>query len=203
VEEERHNVKLKEWEQKPDESAQAYFAFTCYRDLPALERTLDKAFEESLRRRHGGRQEGDNRKAGGNWRDWMAGNKWVERARAYDAHIERETAQRLEAERIRQVADMRRRHSATGRALFEQGVRAFRSRVEKVQTEGKDIPDWLWLQLVREGTKMEAEALGEPSVIQGTVSPTGTAIGDGENELSEQDILLYAEYIQRRQQGEA
>lgn len=67
-----------QWEQQPGESARAFAAFCIYRDLGA-KRSLNAAYQE---------QSGSTSTAPGTWTAWSREHAWVERAEAYDQHLE-------------------------------------------------------------------------------------------------------------------
>ena len=69
------------WEQREDESPQAFRAFVFYRDL-GLERSLNKAYRASI-----GDETGE-KAANGTWDRWSSEYDWVERSRAYDSHVD-------------------------------------------------------------------------------------------------------------------
>lgn len=69
------------WDRRETESAQAYHAFTVYRDLRA-DRSIDAAYRHVT-----GVQKGHNR-ATGRFKAWAADHEWMKRAEAYDAHLE-------------------------------------------------------------------------------------------------------------------
>lgn len=73
-----------DWDRRPRESAKAFAAFCCYRDL-GPGRSLNLAYAE-WRRSLG--FAGDAAKAAGYWAEWSSGFEWVARAEAYDAHLE-------------------------------------------------------------------------------------------------------------------
>jgi hypothetical protein len=69
------------WDQRADESAQAYCAFVAYRDLRS-ERSIDRAYR-AVR----GQQNG-NKRATGQFTEWSQRYEWKQRAEAYDAYLE-------------------------------------------------------------------------------------------------------------------
>jgi hypothetical protein len=72
----------------PDEGAKPWAAFLTYLRL-GPERSLDKAYNEAM-----GRPEGSSR-ASGRWNIWNSEWAWGVRAKAHDAHIEREATRGL------------------------------------------------------------------------------------------------------------
>jgi hypothetical protein len=81
------------WDQREDESPQAYCAFVAYRDLRA-ERSIDHAY-----RTVSGQQRG-NKRASGRFTEWSQRYEWKRRAEAYDAYLERTIRDKLEAETV-------------------------------------------------------------------------------------------------------
>lgn len=80
----------KPWERRPDETSQAFEAFRAYLELPAAERTVEAGWVVVKR--------GQNRGVPGYAWKWAATHQWVERARAFDAHmfrIEQEEKERV------------------------------------------------------------------------------------------------------------
>ncbi len=91
------------WERRDDESAPAFIAFSVYRDLGPT-RSIDAAWRTT--------QTGQNRgkRAPSAWEGWSSRFDWVERAAAYDAHIERIGLEaRQKALRAATEADTKRR----------------------------------------------------------------------------------------------
>lgn len=81
-----------EWDRVEGESAKAYAAFCKYRDLKPDRRSLNAAYG-------GGR-------APGYWAEWSSQFRWVERAAAYDAHLDE--LRRSERERRLRALEERR-----------------------------------------------------------------------------------------------
>lgn len=74
------------WEQQPGETPKAYQAFCVYRDM-GTKRTLDGAHQERARSAPGAHQ---GKRADGTWKRWSSQYRWVERAIAYDQHLDSE-----------------------------------------------------------------------------------------------------------------
>jgi hypothetical protein len=116
------------WEQREDESVQAFRAFTFYRDL-GLERSLSKAYRASI-----GDQTGE-KSANGTWDKWSREYDWVERSRAYDGHLD---AVRRQA-RERRIAELEARRfdfEFENQERLETLVRELDSRVRESITDG-------------------------------------------------------------------
>lgn len=75
------------WEAQPGESSPAFQAFARYRDLGAGVRTVRRVAQ-------------DLSKSGSLIRKWSAEHGWVERAKAWDMHLDRERQRELEANQV-------------------------------------------------------------------------------------------------------
>lgn len=123
------------WDRQWGESRQAFGAFVLYRDLGEA-RTIDDAF-----RLHAGHDPGIYG-ASGHWRRWAVRWSWVERARAWDSHLDgqrraaQEEAARADGERL---AEERRKQRATelemGAQLIEKARQMLTLPVVEVTTE--------------------------------------------------------------------
>lgn len=110
------------WERRPDESPQAFEAFRAYLELPSAERSVDEAWRVV--------KKGQARGAVGHVWKWAATHQWVERVRAFDAHMhrieleEKEKAARRNAAKWEQRREEQRElEHRLGRALQ---LRAYR-----------------------------------------------------------------------------
>jgi hypothetical protein len=83
------------YDRQLSESEQAYAAFTLYRDLPANNRSVERAFEMHC---HSNGKEYKG-KSHGTWRRWCQIHDWVERARAFDAEAQRQAREEAQNER--------------------------------------------------------------------------------------------------------
>lgn len=81
------------WDQRSDESAQAYCGFVAYRDLRS-NRSIDHAYR-AVRG-----QQNSNKRASGQFTEWAQKYEWKRRAEAYDAYLERMIRDKLEAETL-------------------------------------------------------------------------------------------------------
>ena len=72
------------WERLADknESSRAFAAFCVYRDLPPMERSLDKAY--TLSKNDGTNAVQKRYTANGTWQGWSTQYDWVNRAKAFD-----------------------------------------------------------------------------------------------------------------------
>ena len=96
------------WDRLPNESVQAYTAFSAYRDL-GTGRTADEAYR-AVRGRSGERSEG-GKGAVRRWQSWSKSHRWVERAKAYDAHLEALKQKGVATETISQGRIWAERHA--------------------------------------------------------------------------------------------
>ena len=71
------------WERQPGESPRAFCAFCHYRDQGAGKRSLDEVC-----RRLYGPQTGRKRAATGRVQEWSRVHRWVQRASAWDDHLD-------------------------------------------------------------------------------------------------------------------
>jgi hypothetical protein len=135
------------WEQQPGESSRAFGAFCVYRDLgprrslraaaaafygrsaAALERQLDK---------------------------WSAAFRWVERASAWDRHLDAEACQAQEQAR----REMVERHVREARALQGKALERLRALAPE------ELGPAELLRYIVEAAKLERLALGEPDTVQ-------------------------------------
>ena len=92
--------KREPWEKLETETAPAFDAFTRYRDMPKSDRSLEACYKTYMAERGKSAE-----RASGRWTTWCRVNRWVERADAYDRHMDavklkaRETAMLDGAER--------------------------------------------------------------------------------------------------------
>jgi hypothetical protein len=135
------------WEQRPRESSRAYAAFCAYRDLgprrslraaatafygratPSLERQVDK---------------------------WSHAFDWVQRANAWDRHLDAEARQAQEAAR----RDMVERHLREARTLQGKALQ----RLQALTPE--ELGPAELLRYIVEAVKLERLVLGEPDTVQ-------------------------------------
>jgi hypothetical protein len=128
------------WVRREEESAQAYAAFTLYYQLPARERSLDRAWAAGLKQ-----EPNRSKNLPGYWRDWSAKYSWVARALAYDDYRAEQDRREFEAERRRDKADRIR------------VLRAYRGRLTQVLAGlNPDIAEW---KDITAGLKMVMEQL--------------------------------------------
>jgi hypothetical protein len=148
------------WEQQHDESPQAYRAFCTYRDMGA-QRTLlkaSRAYHSENRGATNRPQEGNGipvvepRVQSGAIGRWNEVHRWQERARAYDAYLEREAT----AAKVQELRAMARRQARAGRKLQAKGLLRVRGLLPE------DLKPAEALEYIVQGAKLERTALGEP-----------------------------------------
>lgn len=114
--------RIEEWDRLPDEPERAYAAFIAYRDLGPSARSIARAADvikgkigESLGTGEGGRARRNSqgrKKPPANYEKWSSTYRWVERAAAWDAHLERIARRKQEeahAKQIEEYQDRQRR----------------------------------------------------------------------------------------------
>jgi hypothetical protein len=84
------------YEQQPGESLQAFRAYIIYRDL-GFERSLERAYA-------GYRGEVPHGLPPGQWNLWSVKHRWVARAAAYDAHLDKQARKERERQTIALLA---------------------------------------------------------------------------------------------------
>jgi hypothetical protein len=102
------------WEQRPDESSQAYRAFAIYRDL-GIDRSIAAAYRQSTKK--------PKQLPSGRWKAWSARYQWDSRAKAYDAHLHAIEQRAREVEIAKRATEIERRRQVaqdSSWALFEE-----------------------------------------------------------------------------------
>jgi hypothetical protein len=135
------------WEQQPRESSRAFGAFCAYRDL-GPRRSLRAAAEKFYQRSSAAVLRQCN--------TWSKAFRWVERASAWDRHLDAQTRQ-AQVEARCEMAD---RHVKEARALQAKALERLRS-----LCPGELGPADVLRYLV-EATKLERLAMGEPDAVQ-------------------------------------
>ena len=93
---------MKAWNQRKEESTQAYAGFCLYLKTPLTQRTLDKAYQRHFEQKHG-QPAGKLKKAPGRWTSWCKKYKWPARTLAYDAEQQRKSLIRIANRRQKDV----------------------------------------------------------------------------------------------------
>jgi hypothetical protein len=141
------------WEPLPGESAKAYAAFCCYRDL-GPRRSLDEASRSYHRGSHAdGETPSRRRRASGTVRRWADRWNWPARAQAWD----RERLRVHLTEQIEAVKEMSKRHLQEAKVLQNKAVQRL-SQLQPEELKPRETLDYLI-----EGTKLERLVLGEPT----------------------------------------
>lgn len=138
------------WERQDGESAQAYAAFACYRDMDPAVRS-HKAVSEKLKK---------SETLIGRWSS-PARWRWTERIEAFEREQERVFFREMRM----QWRVSGRKHAALGRLLLALGANGLKEAMEHATlTTGQR------LDLIREGIRLERLALGIPTEIEGQVT---------------------------------
>jgi hypothetical protein len=135
------------WEQQARESARAFGAFCAYRDL-GPRRTIGAAALPYYHRTSAALKR--------QLEKWSSAFRWVERAVAWDRHLDAE-AQRAQEEARREMAE---RHVKEARGLQSKAV----ERLRLLRPEEMGPADVL--RFLIEAAKLERLALGEPESLQ-------------------------------------
>lgn len=132
------------WERAPGETDKAFAAFRIYRDLGPEKRSLEAVATKVAKKALKGRGQPTYIK------EWSSQNKWVERASAYDDHLDE--VRRAANERA--IAEMSRKHAEGMRKIFDKGLK----RIDDLEAE--KIQGGLALELTMSGMKGERLARG-------------------------------------------
>jgi hypothetical protein len=135
------------WEQQPGESARAFGAFCVYRDL-GPRRTLRAAAAAYYRRTSGTLERQVDK--------WSSAFRWIERASAWDRHLDDEARQAQEVAH----REMAQRHVREARALQAKALERLRTILPE-ELSPADV-----LRYFVEAVKLERLALGEPETVQ-------------------------------------
>ena len=126
------------WDRQPRESAQAYEAFSRYRDLGA-DRSL-QAVADGLS------------KSVQLIKRWSSAWEWVDRVREYDDKLQKEANEKAYKEAVKAVKDMQVRHIKTAVLMQKTAVEAL-SELDK-----RDLRPIEIIRLIAEGARIEQEA---------------------------------------------
>lgn len=132
------------YDRLPDESSKAYDAFVVYRDLGSS-RSTDQVSQKTS-------------KGIALIQRWSASYNWVERAAAYDDHIEAEARKLIERDAIRRKADMLKRHADIGRFMQSKGVEYLKK--DKALDKSSDA-----ITAIKSGVEMERKSEGLPEYL--------------------------------------
>lgn len=150
---------LRPWDRQPSESRQAYHAFCEFRDLPARERSLDRAYTHHrvvcVSRKEPGEIPRPLLQATKCWKTWKRQWNWVARADAHDREIaETERLARRDA-----IAEMNKRHADIAVAFQQRCV----SRLLEIQPN--QLSPGLLIRWFEIATLVERRARGEATEI--------------------------------------
>jgi hypothetical protein len=135
------------WEQQPGETPRAYAAFCVFRDL-GPRRTLAAAAAAYYQRTAGSLERQVDK--------WSSAFRWVERAAAWDRHLDAEGRAAQEAAR-KEMAERHVREARGPQAKALERLRALRPE----ELSPADV-----LRYFVEAVKLERLALGEPDTVQ-------------------------------------
>lgn len=146
------------WERLADEPPKSFAAFTRYRDLDPLERSLSRAAREFVDSPSGRRR--SHAAVLREWQRWSAEWSWVARAQQYDEHMD---AVRRGAHALA-VRLMAERHVEAAQQFITKGLAALAG-VKLDEMRPRDV-----LRFVTEGARLERLARGEPDPEAGILS---------------------------------
>lgn len=132
------------WEKQDYETPYAYTAFCVYRDMPTHRRSLRKGANEFY-----GVEEWNKQRQ---FMRWSASNKWVERAAAYDLHLDE--INRREHEKA--IKEMNKRQAKIGAAMQAKGWEGVANN-DPTLDEGR--------RLIETGVRVERIARGESTEV--------------------------------------
>jgi hypothetical protein len=131
------------YDRLPDETGKAYNAFVAYRNQ-GVNRTQEKTLEIL------GKSAGYVRVL----QEWSSAYRWVQRAAAWDDHVEAAARKGVEGEAIERKARMIRRHADQGKALQHKGLEHLLNRGIKNSSDA--------ITAIRIGIAIEQRAEGIP-----------------------------------------
>lgn len=176
----------KPWHRQEGEGDAAFHAFTVYRDLPGLDRSVQEVCRKCARHRN-------------QISKWKAKWRWDARLRAFEAEQDRVYCEELRAQR-REAA---KRHVQLGRALqalAAQGVNRLNAAAQ--EPDPKKGPDLKAIAAaMRVGVQLEQNALAMPTdrtVVQvGDDAPSREEAVDAEAILNDPELIEQAEELNR------
>jgi hypothetical protein len=114
------------WERQEGESTKSWAAFQLYRDLPPMERSIQRAYSD---------QTGKTNRAQStqsHWRVWSSRWRWVERAAAWDDEQDRKKREERQDE-IRKMAERQARQAEQMAAALMQPAMALLRKLQQEQ----------------------------------------------------------------------
>lgn len=151
----------KPWERQEGESIQAFEAFTVYLEMGA-DRSL-RAVGQKLG------------KSSTLIERWSATKRWVERAAAYDADLQRK-AYTAAVSRARKMAD---RHIRTALQMQEKALLAL-EQIDPAEIRPKDM-----IAMIREALKLERESRSA------VIADLEAGMEQGEDSTAAEDVVIY------------
>lgn len=154
------------YERLPDETPTAFQAFQHYRDSPPNDRSIVKTYRAVT-----GIE--DAKKPSGRYSQWSKKHRWLERAKAYDDHLDKIQTGTAEGLQARKITEYRERAEKLAKAANETTIRLLviaNHRLLKIEEKLKadpnakiDIPDKQLPSMLRaiaaiSDTAMNAEA---------------------------------------------
>ncbi len=122
------------WERQENESAEAYEAFSLYRDMPPAERSLAQV----------GRKLGKSKAL---MERWSSKNEWRHRVHEYEKYIDALALHKATT----QLAEMRARHIKIGQMLQTKGLKALET-MKPEEISAKNA-----IRMVTDGMKVEED----------------------------------------------
>jgi hypothetical protein len=135
-----------EWERQTTESARAFAAFCAYRDL-GPSRSIDRAYTVTRERHQPGR-------AAGQWNAWSVEHRWVERAAAYDGHLDAQR-RRIREARLRELEERRLEFELRNQVQLERRA----DRMDELADKAEQAPVVDVVQKLGNGTIVKVKGL--------------------------------------------
>ena len=180
-----HDDERPSWQRRPDlrETAKAYAAFTCFRDLLPRERSLARAYTacRGAAAPKGPEKASVLRTPPGRWKLWRTLYQWDLRAADYDTFVEAETrAATLDA-----IREMNTRFAAIARAATGKIV----ERLNALQAE--DISPGTLMLWLEKAQHVERLARGEPTVVMsGPMAASPAVVPPDLSQLTDDELAL-------------
>lgn len=147
---------LNPWDRQPKEPDSAWEAFTIYRDLGPAERSTAKVAQTLS-------------KSKAMTDRWSGSHGWVERAAAWDSHLDKAVQARLKAREV----DRRIRQASLGRGMQAVAGQGLQRMVDSTGQLTRPLKPNEIAQLAKAGFDIETVAEGDPSSRIDHTSPIG------------------------------
>lgn len=160
------------WARLPTEPPIAFDVFRRYRDMPAHGRSLDAVANELRGTTEapicpsGRRRRTRTRRI----QHWSIQWRWVERAAAWDAHVDAEVQRRL----IEAAVEMAHRHATAARAIQERAVRRL-IELDPAELTPADVLRWMLA-----GCKLEAQSMETLARLASGADEAASIAGDAD-----------------------